>query len=630
MLVMKQMRRWFPLRFQNRLMLYNTLIFLVVAYALAFLAVRYANQLDTVKQLQASRDALNAVTNFYDRKHDQFVNLLFPLYEDPANYDKINNLLEASSDQDYETDPYLKSGIVSLLQNVTVKDSDIAAILIRKTRTGTNFLYRSQSRTIETVGESFPFADVLRSKRGGRSIYGSRLLGGTLSRPVEVYGIAGELGSQNIRTNAGQILIAYATSPIDKILDAYSGRKQGRFLLLTRSGDRIYDSRGEYAAGPCPSIELLLSGKDQAVIDGKAEYIQVVNQLGRNYIGVNLVPMGKIETGNPGLAYKVYGAITAMAVLCALLYAMAGSIVAKRLHQLVRAMKRVGESDLSYRVPVGGRHDEFGELAIRFNRMTGELQEMIKREYISELRKKNAELHALQAGINPHFLYNTLEAIRIKANDEGNADVAEMIVLLANLYRSIVKDDTFISIRKELHLCGMYIDIFSMRYAGSLPDYALDVEPGIMDCLIPKNLLQPLVENYFVHGLRDREEDNQFAITGRRRGEEIEFVFEDNGRGIAPGRLARIAQDLRKDSLDDTAGKRQSYGLLNVQERIRLVYGKDCGLAVVSPGPGLGTRIVVRIKAQTSTPSGDAHEMGRGMHGKESPRTRLVDGEGSR
>jgi two-component system sensor histidine kinase YesM len=225
--------------------------------------------------------------------------------------------------------------------------------------------------------------------------------------------------------------------------------------------------------------------------------------------------------------------------------------------------------------------------------MCNELESTINREYVNEIKKKNAELQALQAGINPHFLYNTLEAIRIKAIDDGSNNVAEMIVLLAHLYRSIVRDQTFIPIRKEINMCEMYLNIFSLRYASNL-DYDINIEPQLMEYGIPKNLLQPIIENYFVHGIRLNNEYNRFTIHGFLAGEDICFKFEDNGRGMNGARLMEVRN--RLDSI--TKSDESSYGLSNVNERIKLVYGESYGIVVKSKEDS-NTEVTVRIRALT-------------------------------
>lgn len=586
------------IRFYNRLMLYNTLIFLAVAYLFAFIASRYALQLDTVKHLQQSRDALSAVYNYYETKQSNFMNLVFSIYESPNNYNTLSEMLESLSDDKYDNDPFVKQRVVQMMEDVAVRDSDLAAILIYKKQTGANYLYTRKNRLLERVGADYPFFKQLKDKPPGRSSFGTRTLtSGNLSQ--QVYGISGTLGTDNIRQQAGQFLFAYRTEVLERIYQDYAGKAHGQIVIVSGEGEIIFDSgqiSGSGGAGRMrtfPQMEILHSGAESVKIDGKPYYVQTIMNENRKYIAANLIPKHEIDQKSSGTRILIYGLFTIMAFVCAVLYSVAGTFVSRRVNELIKGMKRVSSHNLSYRIPLSGRNDEFEEIAARFNLMCNELQMTINREYVSEIKKKNAELQALQAGINPHFLYNTLEAIRIKAADDGNLNVSEMIVMLANVYRSIVRDRTFIEIRKELNMCGMYLNIFSMRYSSNL-DYSIRVDPNVMEYGIPKNLLQPMIENYFVHGIRLDQENNRFVIRGYLDDGDVCFIFEDNGRGIHRDRLGEVANSLNEDD----PVKDIHYGLSNVNERIRLVYGESYGLRLESE-EGSQTRVTVRIKAMT-------------------------------
>ncbi|MBP1990534.1 sensor histidine kinase [Paenibacillus eucommiae] len=586
------LRNLFRLRFYNRLMLYNTLIFLLVAYLLAFLASRYASELDTVKQLQQSRDALSAVFSFYNRKHDNFSNLVYTLYDSAETHNALSMMLESTSDDKYENDPFTKQKIVKVMQDIAVQDRDISLILIYKTLTDIQYVYNSNNKFIDRVGEDFPFFNQLKQKTAGRYIFGTQNIeSGSLSQ--KVYGISGTLGTKEINRNAGQLLVTYNTQALEAILQEYNGKTQGRFVIVTNNGEIILDSNSQYGRVTFPLLKLLQSGVHSASINDKPYYIQTIANENRNYIAANLVPKAEIDQKNASIRFLIYGVFTAMAFVCAILYSIAGTFVSRRVNAVILGMKRVSSNNLSYRIPIYVGNDEFTEIVARFNSMCDELQATINREYINEIRKKNAELNALQAGINPHFLYNTLEAIRIKAIDDGNNDVAEMIMLLAHLYRSIVRDHTFITIRKEINMCGMYLSILSLRYASNL-EYEINIEPQMMEYGIPKNLLQPIIENYFVHGIRDNNESNRFIIRGFLQDGDICFIFEDNGLGMNKSRLEHI-QNLLKAVDSKTES---SYGLSNVHERIYLVYGNPYGLWLESE-ENCETRVIVRIKAMT-------------------------------
>ena len=168
-----------------------------------------------------------------------------------------------------------------------------------------------------------------------------------------------------------------------------------------------------------------------------------------------------------------------------------------------------------------------------------------------------------------------------------------MIVDLANLYRAIVKNCTIIPIRNEINICDIYVDIFSYCYENSL-DYEMNIDPQIMKFGIPKNLLQPIIENYFVHGIKNDGYDNRFVIRGFLTKEDICFVFEDNGQGMSKEQLDEIKTNIEAVKPEAEAG----YGLMNVQKRIWLIYGEPYGITLESEENSM-TRITVRIKAMT-------------------------------
>ncbi|MDG0812268.1 sensor histidine kinase [Cohnella rhizosphaerae] len=584
------------MRFHYRLMLYNTLIFLIVAYSLALVAAHYAMKFNKVTQLQQSHDVLNALNNYYTSKNDHFLFLLFPLYEIQNNYSVMSRLMEASSELDYENDPFVKQEMVSLLESIAVRDPDIVSVQLRKNLTGAQYVYNSQSRTLSLVADDRPFFAELGRKKLGRSLYGTRPIdsGKSNSSFVQVYGIAGTLGTANIRQNAGQILITYNTQALQRIYEASNDKTLGRFIIVAEDGEWVYDSDNRYGHEGRLDWEDWKQGENTIMIDGEKYFAQVVKSVNRNYIAANLVPKKLVDQKGDRLLFIIVGAVTAMAVLCAILYFLAGSLASRRVRELVRAMKFVGSNNLSYRIPLKGKADEFEDLAERFNMMCDELQETIHREYFSQLRKKNAELKALQAGLNPHFLYNTLEAIRIKAFDDGNERVAQMIVLLAGLYRSLVRDGTFIQISRELSICDMYIQIFSLRYA-SLLEYEVDVDPKMLIYGIPKNLLQPIIENYFVHGIREKDENNRFVIRGRIEEGDLLFEIEDNGKGMDPARLEEVQSSLEAMS---PVG-RSNYGIYSAHERIQLVYGNAYGIRLESE-VNVRTCVSVRIPMLSS------------------------------
>lgn len=578
------------IRLYSRLMIFYTLIFLFVTYGFAFVATRYYTRYTTVKQLEESRNALNAVCNYYEQKQTELSDIILPLYQTDKNNFYIDSMLSSPTDEEYY-DPLSRMKIFEVLQDIAQRDGDIEEILLYKDINGSRFAYQRKNRTFQIVGQDYPFFDTMAEWNSGRIVTGTRKAGSNTSvKNRNVYGLGGILGLDNDTNVKGKFLIAFNTEAIHSVFQSYSGN-YGRFVLASLNGEVVFDSAGDYNREKLQYIDVLLSGENHGLIDGQRYYIQTIEGQKANYIGANIVPEEAL--GDSNIPVLIFGAVTLMAIICIALYMVGGHFISRRIKEIVLAMKRVGANNLSYRIPISKQSDEFGEIAVKFNEMCDELQTTIDLEYISEIKKKNAQLQSLQAGINPHFLYNTLEVIRVRAVDTENDDVAKMIVDLANLYRAMVKNCTFIPIRNEMNICDIYIDIFSYHYKNSL-DYEINIDPQIMKYGIPKNLLHPIIENYFVHGIKSEGGDNHFIIHGYMADEDIYIVFEDNGRGISEKQLDEIRSSIEAPMLEMESG----YGLLNVQKRIRLIYGAQYGITMESEENSM-TRITVRIKAMT-------------------------------
>lgn len=582
--VKKSYHNHFHIRLYTRLMICYTLIFIFVTYAFAFIGTKYYNEAETVKKLQESRDALNAICNYYALKQSELSDVILPFYQ--SQYDEFNldTILRSPTDELY-SDPNEKMEMVKVLQKIADQDEDIDQILLYKVVNGSRYVYKRKDKTIERVGEEYPFFDQMAEQEYGRIITGTQTEGS-----ATIYGIGGIIGVGKDAGTAGKYLIVYNTEALNSILQSYS-ETYGRFVLVSLAGDVIFDSEGKYGGTKFPYSNEIISEKDSITIDGQDCHIQTINEKKANIIGANIVPDHVLVDNKFSL--MIYGVFTLMAIICAALSMLGGHFISRRVKALETAMKCVGSNNLSYRIPITNPSDEFGEIAVKFNEMCDELQDTIEREYISEIKKKNAELGSLQAGINPHFLFNTLEVIRVRAIDLGNNDVAKMLVTLANLYRIIVRDDTFIPIHKEVIICDMYMDIFSYHYENSL-EYEMQVDPRINEYGIPKNLLQPIIENYFVHGIKGISFANRFVIHAYLISEDICFVFEDNGLGLHKEQLEEIRKNIEAVKPEAEAG----YGLLNIQKRIRLIYGKPYGIKLESEENKM-TRVTVRIKAMT-------------------------------
>lgn len=249
-----------------------------------------------------------------------------------------------------------------------------------------------------------------------------------------------------------------------------------------------------------------------------------------------------------------------------------------RLNVILDTLETVNIDNKLKRIPqyVQTEKDEISIICKKFNKMCDDLETYINRYYVSKINQKNAEMKNLQNNINPHFLYNTLESIRMKAIINNDKEVAKMIYMLAHVFRSQLKEKDVITIKSELEYCYKFLEIYKFRYANKIA-YNVYCEEDLLKQKIIKFLLQPLIENYFIHGIRLEDNDNTINIKIYRLYDKIKIEIEDNGKGIEKQKLCTLKQKIKNEQNDD-----QMVGILNVNQRIKMKYGSEYGLYIQS------------------------------------------------
>lgn len=249
--------------------------------------------------------------------------------------------------------------------------------------------------------------------------------------------------------------------------------------------------------------------------------------------------------------------------------------------QLAGDMSQFDGQDLSKRYQVESQ-DESGQLMKSFNSMMDMLEDLIEKQYKDKMRiqegklkEQNLSMLYLKNQVNPHFLYNTLDTIRIRARMNGDQDVSAMLMKLVEFFRLSVKvDSTVVSLEHEMELLETYFELMCLRYPKL--SWEQDIDPDLLDVEVPNFILQPLVENSILHGLRDKGYEGVVRITIHRLvGEDvIEIMIYDDGIGFT--------KEARK-KVDNLLGETESQvsnsiGIRNIQNRLKLFYPKGCGL----------------------------------------------------
>jgi two-component system, sensor histidine kinase YesM len=250
--------------------------------------------------------------------------------------------------------------------------------------------------------------------------------------------------------------------------------------------------------------------------------------------------------------------------------------------------------------------DEITELGMSFNIMIGKIKELLDSKIKEQENLKKAELRALQAQINPHFLYNTLDTIIWMAESKKTADVVNIVTALSSFFRiSLSKGMDWITIGEEVERIRNYLTIQKMRYRDIL-DFKIEVDSDVADHTILKLILQPLVENALYHGIKNKRQGGTIRVRARRRNEnEIQLEVEDDGIGFTPEKLAQLRADLDDESAEIKL--ESGYGIGNVNKRIRLYYGRSYGVSIQSVyNTGTCVTLIIPAKIEMLSSAEDA------------------------
>lgn len=254
--------------------------------------------------------------------------------------------------------------------------------------------------------------------------------------------------------------------------------------------------------------------------------------------------------------------------------------VSKPIKELQKMTTSIAQGNLNVRVE-NNNIDEIASLGISFNIMAARLKELIENSIKEQENIKKSELKALQAQINPHFLYNTLDTIVWMAEANKSGQVIQIVGALSNFFRiTLSKGKDWISVRDEIEHTRSYLTIQKIRYRDIL-DFNIEVEENILEYKILKLTLQPIVENALYHGIKNKRSGGKILIKGSL-AEEGNLLLEvvDNGIGMTDHKLEEVKAQLESESMGNS--NESGFGLNNVHKRIRLYYGKQYGLTVRS------------------------------------------------
>ena len=387
---------------------------------------------------------------------------------------------------------------------------------------------------------------------------------------------------------AAWVSLDLSFSGISSYINNVSIGQRGYCFLMDESGNIIYHPQQQllYAGLKSEDTEALAALEDGAYADDTVIYsVASVGDSGWRAVGVSYVDELVNRNVNDMIRLSFWLAVVVLAV-AVLTSWLLSRLMGKPLRGLASAMESF-ESDadhFTYR-PVGGTR-EVQELSDSFEHMVLRIQELMTTVREEEINLRKTELKALQAQINPHFLYNTLDSIAWMCEQGRNADAVKMVHALARLFRiSISRGHELIPIAKELEHAESYLQIQMYRYKNQFT-YTFDVDPDCLGYYCNKITLQPIIENSINHGLDLMVEEGRIDVRVRFDGDDIVFSVLDNGVGMSPEQLEAIMQHGPTD--------RTGIGIKNVNDRLKIYFGKNYGLHITSE-PDVGTCVEIRM-----------------------------------
>nr|WP_272914984.1 sensor histidine kinase [Paenibacillus dendrobii] len=264
----------------------------------------------------------------------------------------------------------------------------------------------------------------------------------------------------------------------------------------------------------------------------------------------------------------------------------------KRLMQFARQIKTIDIEKLATTVEIRG-NDEIGQLSHHFQQMMHRINQLVKEVYQADILRKEIELYALQTQINPHYLFNTLNAIRGSLLEKGDRENAEIIKLLALSFRKVLnKPAKSHALAEELEIVETFLKIQVFRFERRLR-YRIDIPESLLQMEVPRLCLQTLVENTIVHVLEQSLGTTEVSITTNQSQHDIQITVMDNGPGLSPDQVRDIVVQFHEDS--DLA-REKHVGLRNIHQRLQKMYGEPYGLQFVSI-EGQGTLVSILLPA---------------------------------
>ncbi|WP_046178422.1 sensor histidine kinase [Domibacillus tundrae] len=548
-------------------MMVPLLVFMLISTQISRGTVESSEISSNISRIELSGSYIEEQIRWYDE-------FLFDAIVDEQLVPSISSVDNIGTANAFNTQSYIKDKLFSLFNG---RDDVAAASLISFEA---NQLYKVENNDFFV----YPYLDLPVRQENKDAIFGVNKEIGTFSFERYIYRFEDQKA-------VGKIQINVNFSLMDHIAENLKSNEGEHILLLDSNGTALYNPdeikfTESFSRKIAEQSEQITYAKEeenyyflQTMMDGELTLLKMVPE--------EVMMVGAVHIGRSGIVILIISMI-----LTVILSILVSNQVAKPIVSLTKAMERVEEMDFHVNMKVD-RTDEIGTLHRKYKEMIDRIRDLIEKNYKREMETRDAQFLALQAQINPHFLYNTLQVIGGMALKNGAEEIYKMTQKLALMFRYITKKQgDLVPMREEVDHLKNYLYIQQVRFGENISVH-LFVDESVNEALIPLLSLQPIIENSFKHGFETQVEKGIIKIDIQEVFDEIDITIEDNGAGMSEERLLEVRKKLAMEGFSE----QRSIGVKNVDARIKLYFGRGYGIELDSTEARY-TRVTIRIPSK--------------------------------
>lgn len=550
--------------FFSRLMLVSTISFMLLALCTSTLIASLSRRFERAQYLKSYDMAINSLSQAYAYRCESLFALAGQLVVDGYCNSDLCTLLTAESYHDVSASS--RTQISKLFNSMLRSSTYLNGFLMYSISQNRYYYYAPESSTLIPSKTDLPvpgFVPFQFQKCSQEDI--DNLISSIREEPTsgayDNYGFVTTI-YQSPAKPLGYLILPFSSQEFDRLLTGFNVSPDAAFTITDSDGRIYYQSNPDFHES---------KGQISASLTNKAYDFQV------SY---------RVDPYHPSLTHTT----TLSIILAALLslfslgfYFRFYRLSERKVNRILESMEHIGIDNLSYRIAKPETSDEFTQIIEGLNQMCDSLEENIQRSYIFELQQKKSELYALQASISPHFLYNTLEIIRQKVLTGHVQGAEQMILLLSRIYRSQNSRRFFSTIRDEAENCENLMCLYQYRFQNF--DYYIETEDEAARYAVPQHTMQPMIENYFVHGIDPAREDNTVEVlTSLERTENGPFIHlsvRNNGKSISQEELNRLNSLLAADIYANK--ENHGFALTNINSRMKILYQDNYHMTISTP-----------------------------------------------